>query len=129
LEEAENCEFTPGPQPEENPEDGQALATTPPCLPPVLRPVLQARDVAGAVRSVLFPSNTHHLVPTLLSQFTTSLTPSELFEQLEWMWVLRRELATFMGDSMLRGHMLRQPPEQILNELLWLLEMLAADLH
>jgi len=82
LEEAEDREFSPSPQPVENPEDGHALAAVLPCPPPVLRPLLQARDVVLAVRPIIFAGDAHQLVPSLvpsfLSQFSTDLTPEEL---------------------------------------------------
>jgi len=103
-----------------------------PLLPhstPVVRPTLQPRDVVLAAQFVFFQSEAQLLVPTMLSQFTTDLSPTELSERSEWVWMIRREVATFLRDSVLRGHLLQQSPEQILSELFQLLEMLAADLH
>ena len=77
LEEAENHEFSPTFPPQENPEAGQALAATPPCPPPVLRPSLQPRYVVLAVRPIVFAGDAHQLVPFLLFQFSTDLTPAD----------------------------------------------------
>ena len=81
-----------------------------------------------AVRPIIFASDAHQLVPTLLSQFATDLTPSELKQRLDCMWLLRRDLAGYIQDRILRGHVLWHYPKQILVELLQLLQMLTADL-
>ena len=101
----------------------------PPRATPVVRPALQVRDVVLAVRSVVFLSDAQQLVPTMLSQFTTSLSASELSERVEWLWLMRRDVATYLRDNVLRGHLLQQSPEQILAELFQAMEMLSADLH
>jgi len=59
----------------------QDKAPVPPHPIPVVRPALQARDVILAVQSVVFLADAQPLVPTLLNQFTTSLSPSELSDR------------------------------------------------
>jgi len=86
----------------------------PPHSTPVVRPALQVRDVVLAVQPVVFLSDAQQLVPTVLSQFTTSLSASELSERVEWLWLMRRDVATYLRDNALRGHLLQQSPEQIL---------------
>ena len=93
---------------------GQAPAPDDPT--PVVGPTLQARDVVLAARSVFLLSDAQQLVPTMLSQFATNLSSNELSECLEWLWMMRRDVATYLRDNALRGHLLHQPPEQILSE-------------
>ena len=101
----------------------------PPCPPPVLRPTLHATDVVLAVRSVLFARHAEHLVPTLMERFHTDLSPVELATRMGWMLSLRRNLASFLRERILQGHVVCQSPEQILTELFQPLERLAAELQ
>jgi len=48
-------------------------------------------------------------------------------ERLEWLWLMRRDVATRARDAALRGCLLHQPDERTLSELIRLLEMFAAD--
>jgi len=64
-----------------------------------------------------------------MSQFTTNLTLSELSDRVEWLWLMRRDVATYLRDIALRGHLLQQSPEQILASLFQAMEELSADLR
>jgi len=115
-----------------SPEDDCALpqdqVLAPPRPTPVVRPALQARDAILAVRSLVFLADAQQLVPTLMSQFATNLSPSELSDRVEWLWLMRRDVATFLRDTTLQGHLLQQSPEQILASLFKAMEELSADL-
>jgi len=65
----------------------------------------------------------------MLSQFSTHLSVAELSERLEWLWLMRRDVATHLRDVALRGRLLHQPPERTLAEFIQLFEKLAADLQ
>ena len=72
----------------------------------IIRPALQAWDVIMAVRDLTYRAEAAVLVPTLMQRFTTDLSPSELGARMEWLWLMRREVATYLRDTALRGHML-----------------------
>ena len=55
------------------------------------------------------------------------LTSTELAERLQWLWLMRREVASHVRDTILLGRVRRQRPEAILCELLELAELLASD--
>ena len=113
----------------ESNEGSQDQALAPPRRTPVARPALQARDTILAVRSLVFLADAQLLVPTLRSQFTTNLSPSELADRVEWLWLMLRDVATFLRDTALRGHLLQQSPEQILASFFQAMEELSADLR
>ena len=95
----------------------------------ITRPALQAWDVIMAVHDLTYLTKAAVLVPTLMQHFTTNLSPSELGARMEWLWLMRREVATYLRDTALRGHMLNQTPEQILAELFHAMDALCADLR
>jgi len=105
----------------------QGPVPAPPDPTPIARPTLQARDVVLAVRSVFSRKEAQLLVPTMVSEFATNLSATELAECLEWLWLMRMDVATHTHDVALR--LLHQPPEHTLSELIQLLEALAADLQ
>jgi len=64
------------------------------------RASLQGRDAVLAARTVFLRSDVQLLVPTtMLSQFTTNLSATELSEHLEWLWLMRRDVATHLLDA------------------------------
>jgi len=79
----------------------QDLAPAPPRPNPATRPALQPRDIVLAAWSVLFQSDAQQLVPTILSQFATNLSPTELPERLEWLSIMKRDIATYLRDNAL----------------------------
>jgi len=91
------------------------------------RPTLHPRDVVLAASSVFSCEDTQSLVPTILSTFVTTMSTAELTDHLEWLWLMRTDIATRTRDAALRGHLLRQPSERTLSELIRLLEIFAAD--
>ena len=67
------------------------------------------------------------LVPSILRNFGTHLTSTELAERLQWLWLMRRKVASQVRDIILLGRVRRQRPKVILRELLELAELLASD--
>jgi len=92
------------------------------------RPILQARDAVNVARSTLGMNEAQLLVPSILCNFETHLTSTELAERLQWLWLMRREVASQVRDTILLGRVPRQRPEAILRELLELAELLASDI-
>jgi len=90
------------------------------------RPVLQARDAVNVARSTLGMEKAQLLVLSILRNFESHLT-TELAERLQWLWLMRREVASQVRDTILLGRLRRQRPEVILCELLELAELLASD--
>jgi len=80
-----------------------------------------------AANSVFSREDAQALVPTILCTFATTLSAADLTERLEWLWLMRRDVATRARDAALRGRLLRQPDDRTLSELIRLLEMYAAD--
>jgi len=93
------------------------------------RPTLQARDVVNVARSTFGVEEAQLLVPSILRNFETQLTSTELAERLQWLWLMRREVASQVRDTILLGRVRRQHPEAILRELLELAELLASDIQ
>jgi len=62
-----------------------------------------------------------------LRTFATNLSAADLTERLEWLWLMRRDVATRASDAALRGRLLRRPDERTLSDVIRLLEMFAAD--
>jgi len=91
------------------------------------RPTLHPRDVVLAASSVFSCEDAQSLVPTILRKFATNMSAAELSERLEWLWLMRRDVATRAHDAALRGRLLWQLDEHTLSELIRLLEMFAAD--
>jgi len=92
------------------------------------RPVLQARDAVNVARSTLGVEEAQLLVPSILRNFETNLISTELAERLQWLWLMRREVASQVRDTILLGRVRRQRPEAVLRELLELAELLASDI-
>jgi len=113
----------------EGDEGSQDQAFAPPRPTPIARPALQARDAILAVQGLAFLADAQMMVPTLMIWFSTDLSPSELATRLEWLWLMRRHVATHLRDTALRGHLLQQSPEQILASLFQEMEELNADLR
>ena len=90
----------------------------------IARPALQARDVIMAVRDLTYLAQAAVLVPTLMQRFTTDLSTSDLSARMEWLWLMRREVATYLRDTALRGHMLNSSPD-----LFRAMDALCADLR
>ena len=107
----------------------QGPAPAPTCPVPAARPALQARDVILAVRNLTYLAEAAVLVPTLMQRFTTDISTSELATRMEWLWLMRREVATYLRDTALRGHILNQSPEQILADLFRAMDALSTDLR
>jgi len=96
-----------------------------------VRPTLQARDVVNVARSTFGVEEAQFLVPSILRNFETELTSTELAERLQWLWLMRREVASQVRDTILLGRigLRRQRPEAILRELFELAELLASDIQ
>ena len=80
-----------------------------------------------ADNSVFSREDAQALVPTILRTFATSLSAADLTERLEWLWLMRRDVATRARGAALRGHLLRRPDDRTLSDVIRLLEMFAAD--
>jgi len=92
------------------------------------RPTLQARDAVNVAHSTLGMEEAQLLVPSILRNFETHLTSTELAERMQWLWLMRHEVASQVRDTILLGRVRRQRPEAILRELLELAELLASDI-
>jgi len=93
------------------------------------RPALQPRDVVMAVRDLTHRTQAAVLVPTIMQHFSTDLTAADLSSRMEWLWLMRREVATYLRDTALRGHVLHRSSDEILNDLFRAMDVLCADLH
>ena len=94
---------------------------------PRAKPTLQPRDVVLAANSVFSRDDAQALVSTILHTFATPLSAADLTEHLEWLWLMRRDVATCARDAALRGHLLHRPDERTLSDVIRLLETFAAD--
>jgi len=63
-----------------------------------VRPTLQARDVVNVACSTFGVEEAQLLVPSILCNFETQLTSIELAERLQWLWLMRREIASQVRD-------------------------------
>jgi len=95
---------------------------------PIARSALQARDVVLAGRPVFLCEEAQLLVPILPSHFAGNLSDADPSDW-EWLWLMRRDVATHLRDDAFQGRLLHQPSERALSELIQLLEVLAADLR
>ena len=91
------------------------------------RSTLQPRDVVWAANSVFSRADAQALPPSLLDAYATNLSAADLTERLEWLWLMRRDVATRALDVALRGRLLHRPDERTLSEVIRLLETFAAD--
>jgi len=89
---------------------------------------LQPRDVIMAVHDLTHRAQAAVLVPTIMQRFTTDLSAAELGARMEWLWLMWREVATYLRDTALRGHVLHSSPDQILADLFRAMDALCADL-
>ena len=92
------------------------------------RRTLQPRDVIWVANSVFSRADAQALTPTLLNTYATNLSATDLTERLEWLWLMRRDVATRALDVALRGRLLHRPDERTLSEVIRLFETFAADL-
>jgi len=107
----------------------QAPAPAPTRPVPAACQALQARDVILAVRNLTYLAEAAVLVPTLMQRFATDVSASELATRMEWLWLMRCEVATYLRDTALQGHMLNQSPEQTLADLFRAMDALCTDLR
>jgi len=96
-------------------------------LPAPVRPVLTLSNLVTIARSAFGPGQTQLLVPSIMSGFATALTPAEVTDRLQLLWLMRREVATQVRDIILLGHVHQEPPGAVLLKLLKLVEQYTSD--
>ena len=86
--------------------------------PITIRPVLTPRDLVMIARSTYGIARSDMLVSAITIGFTTPLSHDEIAARLQLLWLMGREYANHVRDTVLLGQARRESPSLILTELL-----------
>ena len=98
-----------------------------PALPATVRPTLTDKDLVMITRSTFGLAQLQLIVPAILAGCTTPLTHDEVVDRLRLLWLMRREVANQIRNTILLGLTGCEQAGLVLSELLELAEHYAED--
>ena len=99
-------------------EQPTAPTTIPLTLPAPVRPTLADKDLVMIALSTFGLNQLQLIVPAIVAGCETPLTLDEVSDRLQLLWLMRREMANQIRNTILLGLTRREPAGVVLSELL-----------